>query len=224
MPDTHARFHDATAAEEHAAALHESVERFLIQPYDERVESGETALQYSSAASSRRSRSKGPILPPQGQLPQFDGSGTYAEEDPTPADPDFEMWDVGYAALKAACLHLEIPTADLLYARVDLDRRDPDKSLLMNWNGRTVLGWRQLAAEARSERERNFRGLRRVSSGKRLGLGPRRIDAHSAAVAAVHAAAPANAGHQTRRHTGEGAPIPRRPEPPPIRSGPPGAA
>jgi hypothetical protein len=32
----------------------------------------------------------------------FDRSGTYAEESLTAADPDFELWDVGHAALDAA--------------------------------------------------------------------------------------------------------------------------
>ena len=50
----------------------------------------------------------------------FDPSGTYAEERCTPAEPDFEVWDVGHAALAAAAAHLDIDTADLLYARVDV--------------------------------------------------------------------------------------------------------
>ena len=57
------------------------------------------------------------------------------------------------------------------------------------------LGWRQLTAEARSERQRNFAVC--VSQpwaapgSTRDPITRRPIDAHSAAVAAVHAAAPA---------------------------------
>lgn len=164
------RFHDATAAKEHAAALHGSGRAVLVQPYDERVESGETALVFIGGEQSH-AFTKGPILPPQGQLPQFDGSGTYAEEDLTPANPDFELWDVGYAALKAACVHLGIPTADLLYARVDLIGGPDDPLLLELEMVEPSLGWRQLTAEARSERERNF-AVCVESALERLGLGP----------------------------------------------------
>lgn len=165
------RFHDATAAMEHAAALHESGRAVLVQPYDERVESGETALVFIGGEQSH-AFTKGPILPPQGQLPEFDGSGTYAEEDLTPADPDFEMWDVGYAALKAACVQLKIPTTDLLYARVDLIG-GPDNPLLLELEMvEPSLGWRQLDDGVRSERQRNF-AVCVESALERLGLGPR---------------------------------------------------
>ena len=63
---------------------------------------------------------KGPILPPPGKRPVFDESGTYAEESLTPAEPDFELWDVGHAALAAAAAHLGIGIDEFLYARVDV--------------------------------------------------------------------------------------------------------
>ena len=80
-------------------------------------------------------------------------------------------------------------TADLLYARVDLIG-GPDNPLLLELEMvEPSLGW-QLAAEARSERERNFAVCVESALGS-SGSARDRIDAHSAAVAAVHAAAPA---------------------------------
>lgn len=164
------RFHDTAAAKEHAAAMQCAGRAVLVQPYDQRVESGETALVFIGGEHSH-AFTKGPILPPQGQLPEFDGSGTYAEEDLKPADPDFEMWDVGYAALNAACAHLEIATTDLLYARVDLIG-GPDNPLLLELElVEPSLGWRQLDGEARNERQRNF-AVCVESALERLGLGP----------------------------------------------------
>lgn len=165
------RFHDAAAATAHAAALQASGRAVLVQPYDQRVESGETALVFIGGQQSH-AFTKGPILPPQGQLPDFDGSGTYAEEDLTPADPDFELWDVGYAALNAACARLGMPTDALLYARVDLIG-GPDNPLLLELEMvEPSLGWRQLDEAARSERQRNF-AVCVESALERLGLGPR---------------------------------------------------
>lgn len=164
------RFHDASAAQEHAAALQGSGRAVLVQPYDQRVEDGETALVFIGGEQSH-AFTKGPILPPQGELPEFDDSGTYAEEDLTSADPEFEMWDVGYAALNAACAHLNVPRTDLLYARVDLIG-GPDNPLLLELEMvEPSLGWRQLDDVARGERQRNF-AVSVESALERLGLGP----------------------------------------------------
>ena len=81
--------------------------RALVQPYDARVEAGETALVFLGGEQSH-AFTKGPMLPPEGELPGLDDSGTFAEEKLAPADPDFEMWDVGHAALEAAARHLGI--------------------------------------------------------------------------------------------------------------------
>ena len=51
----------------------------LVQPYDPRVEDGETALVFLGGRQSH-AFTKGPILPPPGAAPVFDESGTYAEE------------------------------------------------------------------------------------------------------------------------------------------------
>ena len=123
------RFHDATAAKTRRRALQIGSRRSQ-QPYDERVENGRR--RWCSSAASGPCVTKGPILPPQNQLPEFDGSGTYAE-DPAPADPGFR--DVGRrlcTALKAACTRLNIPTTDLLCARVDLIG-GPDNHCFSNW-------------------------------------------------------------------------------------------
>ena len=74
----------------------------------------------SSAGSSRTPSPRGRCCRPPGQRPVFDPSGTYAEESLTAADPDFELWDVGHAALDAAAARLKISATDLLYARVDV--------------------------------------------------------------------------------------------------------
>jgi hypothetical protein len=114
---------------------------------------------------------KGPILPPPGQAPVFDESGTYAEETLTPADPDFEVWDVGHAALAAAAAHLRIGVNDVLYARVDVigDRRDAQ--VLELELVEPSLGWRQLDEATRTRQQREF-ALGVESALKRLGLGP----------------------------------------------------
>ena len=114
------RFSDADAARAHAATLQAEGRTVLVQPYDPRVEDGETALVFlggppvacvhqgaDPAAAGKRGRT-------------FDESGTYAEESLTPAEPDFELWDVGHAALAAAAAHLDMDASELLYARVDV--------------------------------------------------------------------------------------------------------
>ena len=92
------RFTDPEAARDHAAALQADGRTVLIQPYDARVEDGETALVFLGGRQSH-AFTKGPILPPPGSRPVFDDSGTYAEESLTPADPDFRA--VGYRACGA---------------------------------------------------------------------------------------------------------------------------
>ena len=142
----------------------------LVQPYDPRIEDGETALVFVGGGQSH-AFTKGPILPPPGQAPVFDESGTYAEETLTPADPDFELWDIGHAALAAAAAHLGMDVSDLLYARVDVigDRRDPH--VLELELVEPSLGWRQLDTTARTRQQRLF-ALGVESALERLGLGP----------------------------------------------------
>lgn len=164
------RFTDHCAARDHAAALQEAGSTVLVQPYDPRVQDGETALVFLGG---RRSHAftKGPILPAPGERPAFDESGTYAEESLTPADPDVELWDVGYAALAAAAAHLEMQPSDFLYARVDLIGGRDQPLLLELELVEPSLGWRQLDGPRRALQQREF-AVCVGSALERLGLGP----------------------------------------------------
>lgn len=164
------RFSDADAAREHATVLQDQGRTVLVQPYDPRVEDGETALVFLHGQQSH-AFTKGPILPPPGQRPVFDESGTYAEESLTPADPDFELWDVGHAALAAAAAHLDIDPGELLYARVDVIGDAGDAQLLELELVEPSLGWRQLDATTRAKQQREF-ALGVEAAIERLGLGP----------------------------------------------------
>ena len=164
------RFSDHEEARAHAVALQAEGRTVLVQPYDRRIKHGETALVFLGGRQSH-AFTKGPILPPPGQAPVFDESGTYAEETLTPADPDFELWAVGHAALAASAAHLGIGVGDLLYARVDVigDRRDAH--VLEVELVEPSLGWRQLDEATRSRQQREF-ALGVESALERLGLGP----------------------------------------------------
>ena len=164
------RFSGPAAARSHVAALQAEGRTVLVQPYDPRVENGETALVFLGGRQSH-AFTKGAILPPPGEAPVFHDSGAYAEESLTPADPDFEVWDIGYAALAAAAAHLGIDVSEFLYARVDVigDRRDA--RLLELELVEPSLGWRQLDDSSRVRQQREF-ALGVESALDRLGLGP----------------------------------------------------
>ena len=164
------RFTDHDAAREHATVLQDQGRTVLVQPYDPRVQNGETALVFLRGQQSH-AFTKGPILPPPDQRPVFDQSGIYAEESLTPAEPDFELWDVGHAALAAAAAHLGIGVDEFLYARVDVlgDRRDVQ--VLELELVEPSLGWRQLDAATRIRQQREF-ALSVETALERLGLGP----------------------------------------------------
>lgn len=164
------RFADAHLAREHALALHAGGRTALVQPYDPRIADGETALVFLGGEQSH-AFTKGPLLPPPGQRAAMDESGTFAEESLRPAEPDFELWDVGYAALTAAAAVLDFDVTELLYARVDVvgDRKDP--RLLELELVEPSLGWRQLDDAGRAAQQRTF-ALGVESALDRLGLGP----------------------------------------------------
>lgn len=164
------RFSDPAEARAHAAALQAQGRTVLVQPYDARIQDGETALVFLGGRPSH-AFTKGPILPPPGQAPVFDESGTYAEETLTPADPDFEVWDVGHAALRAAAAHLGMDVAELLYARVDVIGDRGDAHVLELELVEPSLGWRQLDEKTRSRQQREF-ALEVESALERFGLGP----------------------------------------------------
>lgn len=142
----------------------------LVQPYDPRVEAGETALVFLAGEQSH-GFVKGPILPPQGRQPRFDASGTYAEETLTPADPDIAVWEIGHDTLDAAAAHLGVPRSEFLYARVDLIGTGDDAVVLELELIEPSLGWRQCDAKSRGLLQRNF-ALHVEAALDRLGLGP----------------------------------------------------
>ncbi|OBH14077.1 hypothetical protein [Mycobacterium sp. E1747] len=84
-----------------------------------------------------------------------------------PVEPEFESWDLGYAALALAADRAGVAARDLLYARVDVAA------------GRLVgldlvapsLGWRHLGTDDRERAQRDF-ALAVESACERLGLGP----------------------------------------------------
>jgi hypothetical protein len=164
------RFADTAHAAAHAHTLLTERRSVLVQPYDARVEDGETALVFLGGEQSH-AFTKGPLLPPQGQQPALDASGTYARESLTPADPDFEMWELGHQVLDAAGRHLGIPRNEFLYARVDLIGGPERPTLLELELVEPSLGWRQLDDATRALRQRDF-ALQVETALDRLGLGP----------------------------------------------------
>ena len=172
------RFTDAEQARRHAQALQADGHTALVQPYDPRIADGETALVFISGRQSH-AFNKGPLLPPPGELAALDASGTFAEETLRPAEPDFELWDVGHAALAAAAARLDLDVDEFLYARVDVIGGPDDPRLLELELVEPSLGWRQLDETARDLQQREF-ALGVESALERLGLGPlgKRAGAH----------------------------------------------
>jgi hypothetical protein len=86
-------------------------------------------------------------------------------------EEDFELWDLGYAAVDVACAKAGITRTELLFARVDLigGRRDPvvaELDLVA-----PDLGWRHLDDDTRALQQRRF-ALGVESACERMGLGP----------------------------------------------------
>lgn len=166
------RFAEPGAATAHATALLEAGRSVLVQPYDARVQDGETALVFLGGEQSH-AFTKAPILPPAGSKPALHDSGTYAEEMLTPADPDFAVWDLGHAVLNAAASKLGMPRNEFLYARVDLiGTADGGDAVLLELELiEPGLGWGQLDEATRGLRQRDF-ALQVEAACERLGLGP----------------------------------------------------
>ncbi len=89
----------------------------------------------------------------------------------SPTDADFEVWDLGQAALRAAADHLEIGVEEFLYARADVVEEAGDAELAELDLVAPSLGWLLLDAEARNDGQRQF-ALCVESALDRLGLGP----------------------------------------------------
>lgn len=84
-----------------------------------------------------------------------------------PVEPDFEVWDLGYAAIASAAEGAGVGLGELLYARVDVNaERVAGVDLVA-----PPLGWRRLESGARDLAQREF-ALAVESACERLGLGP----------------------------------------------------
>lgn len=85
------------------------------------------------------------------------------------AEPDFEIWDVGSAALAAAAAQVGIRAIELLYARAVV-AGDPPRLLELQLIDPS-LGWLRLDDDARDLAQRQF-AVCVESACERLGLGP----------------------------------------------------
>ncbi len=164
------RFVDAAAALAHAEALQARGRAVLVQPYDPRVADGETAMVFLGGRQSH-AFTKGPMLPPAGQPPAFEETGTYAHESLSPADPDDDVWQVGRSAVDAVLRRFNLEPEDLLYARVDVIGGPQDPRVLELELVEPGLGFRQLGRADREDAERRF-AVGVESALERFGLGP----------------------------------------------------
>lgn len=87
------------------------------------------------------------------------------------AEPDFELWELGRAALRAAAERLSIRIDELLYARADVVGEPVDARLVRLDLVAPQLGWRQLSSADRDAGQRRF-ALCVESALNRLDLGP----------------------------------------------------
>jgi hypothetical protein len=82
-------------------------------------------------------------------------------------EPEFEVWDVGYAAIASAAERAGVGARELLYARADVAG---DRLVRLDLVAPS-LGWSHLGADERELAQRRF--AREVESAcERLGLGP----------------------------------------------------
>lgn len=87
------------------------------------------------------------------------------------AEPDFELWELGRASLRAAAERLSIRIDELLYARADVVGGHDDARLVRLDLVAPKLGWRQLSAAECAAGQRRF-ALCVEAALDRLGLGP----------------------------------------------------
>lgn len=86
-------------------------------------------------------------------------------------DPDFELWDIGRAALRAAAERLSIRIEELLYARVDVAGSAADTRLVSLDLIAPQLGFSELDADEKDRAQRRF-AVEVTAALERLGLGP----------------------------------------------------
>ena len=89
----------------------------------------------------------------------------------SPVEADFELWDLGQAALQAVADQLNIGADELLYARADVIGGPGHAELVGLDLVAPSLGWQLLEDTARDDAQRQF-ALRVESALDRLGLGP----------------------------------------------------
>lgn len=97
------------------------------------------------------------------------GAQSHAFTAQRPVEPDFELWDVGYAAVRAAAGQVGVEAGELLYARADVTGGPDDARLVRLDLVAPSLGWRIL--DDASGHQRQF-ALCVESALERLGLGP----------------------------------------------------
>ena len=153
----------------HAAALQAQGRGVLVQPYDP-DRAGETALVFLGGKPSH-AFTKAAMLPPTGTSAGSTRPAPMRGESLTPAEPDFEVWDVGFAALDAAAAQLNMAARDFLYARVDVIGDIDDPRLLELELIEPSLGWTRLDEPTRELQQREFARCL-ASALERLGLGP----------------------------------------------------
>ncbi|HUB54784.1 MAG TPA: hypothetical protein VMB04_06405 [Mycobacterium sp.] len=99
------------------------------------------------------------------------GTQSHAFTKQRSVEADFELWDLGQAALQAAADQLGIGADELLYARADVVGGPGHAELVGLDLVAPSLGWQLLDDTARDDRQRQF-ALCVESALERLGLGP----------------------------------------------------
>jgi hypothetical protein len=99
------------------------------------------------------------------------GIQSHAFVENSPVEADFELWDLGQAALQATVDHLDVGVEELLYARADVIEESGDAELVELNLVAPSLGWRLLDDDVRDDAQRQF-ALCVESALDRLGLGP----------------------------------------------------
>jgi hypothetical protein len=99
------------------------------------------------------------------------GAQSHAFTSQRSVDADFELWDLGQAALQAVADQLGIGADELLYARADVVGEPGQAELVGLDLVAPLLGWRLLDDTARDDAQRQF-ALSVESALERLGLGP----------------------------------------------------
>lgn len=115
-------------------------------------------------------RSRRPTAAPTA-LVYLGGTQSHAFTTQRPVEADFELWDLGQAALQAVADQLNIGADELLYARADVVGGPGHAELVGLDLVAPSLGWQLLDDAARDDAQRQF-ALRVESALDRLGLGP----------------------------------------------------